>query len=325
MHSIFSDGDVWPTVRVQEAWREGLDVISITDPIEYQPHSQQVQADHNQAYEIAKPLADQYGIVLIRGAEIYRQMPPGHLNAIFLKNANLLERENWWEACVEAQEQGAFLFWSNPERGSILSGGTAWYPEHTRLLNAGILRGIEIYNHDDYFPTARRWADEKALTVMAGSNLLGPSGLEFPDRHRPVTLVFVTEKTETGVKNALLDHRTAVYFNDTIIGERRFLSPIFISSIEILTKNIRLKNQGIRQVMIHNNSDITFLLQRRQPSVGFAGPSEIILKAHRTVAVELTGTSDEVSQMAVLRMFYEISNMITIKGEKLPVNLEVTN
>ncbi|HOI80411.1 MAG TPA: PHP domain-containing protein, partial [Petrimonas sp.] len=31
MHTVFSDGDVWPTVRVQEAWREGLDAIAITD------------------------------------------------------------------------------------------------------------------------------------------------------------------------------------------------------------------------------------------------------------------------------------------------------
>ncbi|HBG87129.1 MAG TPA: hypothetical protein DEG09_08890 [Marinilabiliaceae bacterium] len=27
MHTIFSDGDVWPAVRVQEAWEEGLDAI----------------------------------------------------------------------------------------------------------------------------------------------------------------------------------------------------------------------------------------------------------------------------------------------------------
>ncbi|MGD8499689.1 MAG: hypothetical protein PVJ86_03535, partial [Phycisphaerales bacterium] len=35
MHTVFSDGSVWPTVRVDEAWREGLDAISITDHIEY--------------------------------------------------------------------------------------------------------------------------------------------------------------------------------------------------------------------------------------------------------------------------------------------------
>ena len=34
MHTVFSDGLVWPTVRVNEAWRTGLDAISITDHIE---------------------------------------------------------------------------------------------------------------------------------------------------------------------------------------------------------------------------------------------------------------------------------------------------
>ena len=76
MHTVFSDGDVWPTVRVQEAWQDGLDVIAITDHIEYLPHSQDIDADHNRAYEIAKPLANQIGVLLIRGTEITRSMPP---------------------------------------------------------------------------------------------------------------------------------------------------------------------------------------------------------------------------------------------------------
>lgn len=37
VHTIFSDGIVWPTLRVQEAWEEGLDAIAITDHIEGQP------------------------------------------------------------------------------------------------------------------------------------------------------------------------------------------------------------------------------------------------------------------------------------------------
>ena len=31
MHTVFSDADVWPTVRIDEALREGLDAIAITD------------------------------------------------------------------------------------------------------------------------------------------------------------------------------------------------------------------------------------------------------------------------------------------------------
>ena len=35
MHTVFSDVQVWPTIRVYEAWRDGLDVIAITDHINY--------------------------------------------------------------------------------------------------------------------------------------------------------------------------------------------------------------------------------------------------------------------------------------------------
>ena len=31
MHTVFSDGSVWPDTRVEEAWSDGLDAIAITD------------------------------------------------------------------------------------------------------------------------------------------------------------------------------------------------------------------------------------------------------------------------------------------------------
>ena len=53
-HTVFSDGLVWPTVRIDEAYREGLDAIAITDHIEYRPYKEDVVASHNRSYEIAK-------------------------------------------------------------------------------------------------------------------------------------------------------------------------------------------------------------------------------------------------------------------------------
>ncbi len=44
IHTVFSDGLVWPTVRVDEAYREGLDAIALTEHIEYRPHQKDIQA-----------------------------------------------------------------------------------------------------------------------------------------------------------------------------------------------------------------------------------------------------------------------------------------
>jgi hypothetical protein len=92
MHSVFSDGLVWPTVRVDEAYREGLDAISLTEHIEYRPHKKDIIADHNRSYELSQKQAKKLGILLIRGSEITRSMPPGHFNAIFLNDSNWNKR-----------------------------------------------------------------------------------------------------------------------------------------------------------------------------------------------------------------------------------------
>ena len=38
IHTVFSDGAVWPSIRVEEARKEGLDLIAMTEHLEYQPH-----------------------------------------------------------------------------------------------------------------------------------------------------------------------------------------------------------------------------------------------------------------------------------------------
>ena len=57
IHTVFSDGLVWPTVRVDEAYREGLDAIALTEHLEYRPHRQDIIASHNRSYEIAEKTA----------------------------------------------------------------------------------------------------------------------------------------------------------------------------------------------------------------------------------------------------------------------------
>ena len=75
MHTIFSDGIVWPTLRVQEAWEEGLDAIAITDHIEGQPARQGLKSgNHNQSFEAAREEAFRRNIILIKGIRICRRI-----------------------------------------------------------------------------------------------------------------------------------------------------------------------------------------------------------------------------------------------------------
>jgi hypothetical protein len=90
-HTVFSDGSVWPDIRVQEATKDGVDLISLTEHIEYQPHGEDIpHPDRNRSFELAKQLAKPYELMVVHGAEITRTMPPGHNNAIFINDANKL-------------------------------------------------------------------------------------------------------------------------------------------------------------------------------------------------------------------------------------------
>ena len=49
-----------------------------------------VRTNLNRSYELARPIAQALGLTIIHGAEITRPIPPRHLNAIFLQDANAL-------------------------------------------------------------------------------------------------------------------------------------------------------------------------------------------------------------------------------------------
>ena len=89
-HTVFSDGSVWPTIRVNEALKDNLDAIAVTEHLEYQPHEHDIpHPDRNRAYEIEIDTGEK-NLIIINGSEITRSMPPGHTNAIFLNNVNKL-------------------------------------------------------------------------------------------------------------------------------------------------------------------------------------------------------------------------------------------
>ena len=116
IHTVFSDGSVWPDIRVSEAIREGLDLISITDHLEYQPHKSDIpHPDRNRSFEIANAAATKKPLSVIRGAEIARSMPPGHINAVFVQDVNkLLFPDDPSAGIIEANKQNAFVFLNHP-------------------------------------------------------------------------------------------------------------------------------------------------------------------------------------------------------------------
>ena len=93
-HSVFSDGHVWPTIRVGEAVKDGLDALAITEHLEYQPHISDIpHPDRNRSFNEANRSAAGLDLTVIPGVEITRVGDAGHMNAVFVKDANTLVRQ----------------------------------------------------------------------------------------------------------------------------------------------------------------------------------------------------------------------------------------
>ena len=220
VHTVFSDGLMWPTFRVLEAWKQGLDCFAMTDHVEYRPHRENLKADLNTSYDLAKEDADKVGLMLIKGAEITRKPKNwGHFNALFIKDANLLEVEDAKEALLAAKKQNAFIIWNHP--GWSLD-STLINPFVEDMLKENIINGIEVYNNCEFYPNAMAWAIDKHLTIIAATDVHGTveqGTLEKEGSLRPMTLVLAKERSLNGIREALEAGRTMAFFQGYIAAK----------------------------------------------------------------------------------------------------------
>lgn len=325
IHTVFSDGYVWPTVRADEAWREGLDAIAITDHIEYQPHKADVNTNHNRSFEIARGKGNELDVLVIKGSEITHKMPPGHLNAIFLTNSMALATNDWREELRIAHEQGAFIFWNHPGWDAQLkNNNVVWHDEHTWLREQGFLQGIEVVNGRDYYPEAHRWAIEKKLTMLSNSDIHAPLNMEYlvhENDHRPLTLVFATERSQAAIKEALFARRTVVYSGEELIGEEQFLKPIFERSVRFNKTTVTLNGKDKTNLQINNTSDIAYELERVGELDNVTTPKSLIIPGGKTVLFEIKSKNDKATSAHRVEATYRVKNLLTGPNESLVVKL----
>jgi 3',5'-nucleoside bisphosphate phosphatase len=272
MHTVFSDGHVWPSVRVQEAWTEGLDVIAITDHVEYTPHKTDVNVNHNRPWELVKDIAAENNLVLIKGTEITRSTPPGHFNAIFIGDAsgyiedNTSEKDK--EAVMKAKEQNAFIFWNHPGwKVNQIEGSYEWIDFVDALKKEGTLHGIEVINGFGLHKKALDWCVDHNLTVLGTSDIhnLVAHDYNLGDYiRRSMTLVLAKDKTPEAVREALDAGRTVAWASKYIAGKEEHVKSLFNACVE-MGPHFYSKTSGSGAVTnyyeISNNSDLYFELE----------------------------------------------------------------
>jgi 3',5'-nucleoside bisphosphate phosphatase len=315
IHTVFSDGDIWPTQRVIEAWEDGLDAIAITDHIEYTPHKDYVKADLNAGWELSQKLAENLNMILVHGAEITRKMPPGHMNALFIKDANELTDPDLMKTIEAAVKQGAFIQYNHPGwKAQEPDGIPKLYPIHKELISKGWLNGIEYYNDVEYYPLVLDMCRDNKLAVMGNSDIHGVISENYPYpeySHRPVTLVFAKDRTSESLREALFAGRTAVWYGDELAGFKEFTEPLFYASV-IVEKPFKTDDKNV-WFEIRNNSDIPFFLINGEDGA----PNEVNIPAHSSTIVK----ADKRFSGSAIK--YDVKNIITGNGQVLNVSIPV--
>lgn len=262
IHTVFSDGSVWPTVRVSEAWQNGLDAIAITDHIEYRPHKDIVIGDLNKSHQIAKKQADNIGMILIQGIEVTRQKPFGHMNALFISDANKMVVESPEEAISEAKRQGGVVIWNHP----------GWpndtcdiFDIHKRMIKEGKIDAVEVHNNTEMYPKAMDWCNDMDIAFASCSDIHGVKTIEYGTdiTTHPMTLVFAKTRDAQGIKEAIQAKRTIAYFNHKIAGPETLTKQL----VEASLKTKRINSKGLSEVT--NVSDIPFIVKYKNNTYTF--------------------------------------------------------
>lgn len=258
VHTCFSDGQVYPTGRVNEAWCDGLDVIAITDHFEIRKNIGMKTDDMNLPYEIAAARGREIGMLVIPGGEITRHKPFGHINALFLKDANRFPRdrtlENERAALDEAVAQGAYVFWNHP---GWPDDSCTLYPMHERLLREGTIHGVELFNSKEHYPRVLQWYERMGFSMLANSDIHHMSGQQYPEGVlRPMTLVFAREYTVESVREALFAGRVLALYDNTLAGAEEYVRALIEASLAVRVIDPR---KGV--VEICNRSDIQFKIR----------------------------------------------------------------
>jgi len=312
-HSVFSDGSVWPDIRVEEAEKDKIDVLAITEHLEYQPHISDIpHPDRNRSYELADKYSDD-DLLIVSGVELTRRMPLGHCNAIFIEDANKLLHEDDMKAFEEANRQKAFVFWNHPYRKQEPYGNVEVKDVHKELFDKGYIHGIEVVNKFKYSDESLQVALDYNLTIVGNSDIHGLVDWEYEvpaGGHRPVTLVFAKDKTKKAIKKALFNRQTVVWNNNTLIGREKWLLPLIDASLEVVSLEYKTDvseyKRDLAYVTIKNHSDVRFVLKNKSKFNFFMDSDLIEIPANGSIELEVITKG----KLNMFNLSFEVQNAI---------------
>ena len=288
-HTIFSDGQVIPVFRMDEAWEDGLDIVAVTEHLENRsyenvfveytqkyhkgkyekavnnsigskvPDKNGIMVDLNYPVTQAQAAAKKHNLLLIPGIEITRSgATVGHFNALFTTDNNTIYDPDPVQSVRNAKAQGALVMHNHPgwRRTNLVP-----TPTEAAVYAEKLVDGVEVVNTDEFYPGVIDIARENGLFVSANSDIHGSTARDYRlmGYDRPMTLVFAKERTLEAVREALETKRTLAYGFNTVSGDEQLLKDFFKAGVKASV--IRTSSRNVH-LAVTNMTSITYLVSQ---------------------------------------------------------------
>ncbi len=308
-HTIFSDGHLSMEARVREAWADGLDVMAVTEHLEYRPHekhyvkylkgyvkegakaknynfvskdrpasSADINVDFNYPVDVARKAAKAYDLTIIPGIEITRKEGEySHFNALFTKDNNAVFAPETIESIRNAKKQGALVMHNHPGWTHKDMKMTKFEQE---VYKAGLLDGIEIMNGAEFYPQAIERAKKYNLFMSANTDVHYPSAERY-ERYgalRNMTIIFAKDKSEKSLREAIEARRTLALSFGTLAGDEALIRKFFEASVSARKTVVDYKNRA--DVILTNNSSVEWMLK-------LDGRNIVVLEPNSSIVVRM--------------------------------------
>ena len=323
-HTIFSDGQVLPALRVREAWLDGLDIMAVTEHVEYRPHEdtfvdyledyvskkydkaannrlvdggqvgkEGIMVDLNYCVQQSQSAAKQYGLLIIPGCEITRNgTTVGHFNALFTSDNNTIYNPDPVQAVRNAKAQNAIVMHNHP-------GWTRKNIDFTEtekvLYGEGLIDGVEVMNGSEFYPGIVDRVNERGLFIAANSDIHATTAIDYKlnGTERPMTLIFAKDKSLESIKEALVADRTLALGFNTVCGAEQLLKDFFVAGVKTQVVSVDSKDRST--VMLTNCTSVPYLIK-----VGNGNPR--YLDPFSTISLR-SAAGEKVLKFQVLNMF----------------------
>lgn len=273
-HTAFSDGSVLPSMRVEEAWQDGLDMIAVTEHIEYRPNDRvfleylekcgkkagkEVVVDLNFSVREARKAAEQFGLLIIPGTEITRHgAEVGHFNALFTTDNNLIYHPDALQSIRNAKAQNAIVMHNHP---GWIKTSLAYTDVERAAYDEGLIDGVEVMNDVEFYPGIVDRVQERGLFISGNSDIHGTTANSFrmTGIDRPMTFILAEDRSLESIREALESRRTLAYGLGAVCGEEQLLKDFFAAGVEV--KVVR-ETQDRVELSLTNRTSIPYTIRQ---------------------------------------------------------------